>query len=58
MKKAVNYNNVHWGINPAPPHSTPLLKNTAPLFLAKSPLNLQTVQASPLFGQSPIHFGF
>ena len=40
----------HWGINP--PSKTP-----PPLFLAKPPLNQQTVQA-PLFRQSPLYIGF
>ena len=33
------------------------LKNTLSLFFAKSPLNLQTVQA-PLFRKFPLHIGF
>ena len=37
--------------------STPL-KNTTPLFLAKPPLNLQTVQALPLFRQPALYIGF
>ena len=37
--------------------STPPLKNNTPLFLAKTPFSLQTVQA-PLFTQSPHYIGF
>ena len=47
---------VHQGINSPPPP----LKNTTPLFLAKPPLNLQTVQAPPPppSRQSPQYIGF
>ena len=37
--------------------STPLPSKTPPLFLAKPPLNQQTVQAPP-FRQSPLYIGF
>ena len=46
-----NNHNGHWGINPP-------LKNTTPLLIAKPPLNQQTVQATPLFRQSPPIYWF
>ena len=41
---------VHWGIN--------LPSKTPPLFLAKPPLNQQTVQAPSFLGNSPLYIGF
>ena len=46
IPKAALYYGVDWGLNPPLP-----LRNTTPFFLAKPPLNQQTVQA-PLFRQS------
>ena len=44
--KIKKHHSVHWGLNPP-------LKNTTPLFLAKPPLNQQTVQAPPFLGNPP-----
>ena len=44
----------HWGINPS-------LKNSTPLFLAKPPLNQQTVPPPPpppFSGNPPLYIGF
>ena len=35
-----------------------LLKNTTPLYFAKAPLNLHTVQATTFLGNSPLYIGF
>ena len=45
------HHSVHWGINP-------LFKNTIPCFLPSPLLNMQTIQAPPLFRQSPLYIGF
>ena len=45
---------MHWGFNPLPPQ-----KHHPPLFLAKSPLNLQTVQAPLFLGDlAPLYWFF
>ena len=48
-KKSIH--SVHWGINLPPPPT--LHKNTTPLFLAKPPLNWNTVQALPFYAIYP-----
>ena len=51
VKKSLSRHSVHWGINPPQKHH--------PLFLAKPPLNQQTVQAPPpLLGNPPYILAF
>ena len=49
---------VHWVINPSPHAPSPSLKNTPTLLFTQPTLNLQIVQAPPLFRQSSLYVDF